>query len=826
MNLESNLGKKSNIFLFIYSLITAVVAIALLYLGVQLVMVGGSWYYLIAGVVTALSSFLVAKRHVAAIWLFAVFAIATFVWGLSEAGWDGWALLPRYNWIIVLGFFLWALQSPLRKAFAKKSQNMMPLIYTGLTGGISLIMLVTILIPLFNNPHTNLAAEGALAHANENYGRETIGNISGNLAGSNNASSWTAYGGSNLAQKFSPAKQITPDNVAQLQQVWSYDTKGLAQMKGIKSKWSAEAAPLVVDGTMYSCNPMGQVFALDAKTGQEKWRVDPKTNKEAFVNNGSTICRGVSIYKAPQKLQQCQTRILWGTMDSRLLAVDAQTGEACRDFGHNGTVNLNDNIGKTITGFVAVTSPPAIIDGVAVIGHKITDGEDYRAPSGLVRAFDAVTGQVKWVWDPARPLNSKPLTGAQNYRQATPNVWTIISADDDLHMVYLGTGNASGDFYGAQRTKEDGMYNTSVVAVDSRTGAQKWKFQTVHHDVWDFDIGPQPTLTDWKTDKGNRPALIQATKSGEIFVLDRETGKALMPIKEIPVPTDGVDKKEKLSPTQPISAGMPNTVGAPGKDYEKLTEASTWGISPFDQAMCRIQFHKMRYDGLYTPPTLKTKDNLGSIGYPGNHGGMNWGGMSINPALGIMVINTERLPYQIYLINRDEIKNEKSVYQNPGHKASVMPQIGLPYGAKKQPWMSPLNMPCIAPPWGYLAAVDMRTKEVLWKRPLGTGYDQGPMGIPSRVKLDMGTPSDSGSMTTAGGLTFIGAAMDNFMRAFDVKTGKMVWEQRLDAGAGAMPISYEIDGRQYIAAYVGGNGAMGTKLGDKIVVWALPEKKK
>src|SRR5690606_21970655 len=268
----------------------------------------------------------------------------------------------------------------------------------------------------------------------------------------------------------------------------------------------------------------------------------------------------------------------------------------------------------------------------AVIGHKISDGQDYRAPSGLVRSYDAITGQAKWVWDPARPGDSTTLPEGQQYKYATPNVWTIISSDEDLHTVYLGTGNASGDFYGAKRTKEDNMYNSAVVAVDSRTGEQRWVFQTVHHDLWDFDIGPQPTLTDWQTPTGPRPALIQATKSGMIFVLDRENGKPLMPVKEIDVPTDGIGD-ERVHPTQPISPDMPNTVGAPGKDFEKLTEANAWGISPFDQAMCRIQFRKMRYDGLFTPPAL----GEGSIGYPGNHGGMNWGGMSVDPDRGIIL---------------------------------------------------------------------------------------------------------------------------------------------------------------------------------------------
>lgn len=817
MNEVRSNGRAGAICLGLYSVIAAVIGVALLYVGVKLLAVHGSPYYAIAGVAMLVFTALLAKRRAAAIWLYALIAIATLAWSLWEAGLDGWALVPRLNWVIVMGLLLWALQKPVRRLAAARGDLISPAGYGLATGGVALVLFAVLLVPLFNNPFVELAKSETISQRpKEAYGRRTIENASGAVAASNDAHSWTAYGGSNLAQKFTASAQITPANVGSLKQVWEFHTGDLPPA-GSKLKWAGEATPLMIDRTLYTCSPKGQVFALDATTGKQKWTFDPKTDQAALENNGIVICRGVSYYKAPVALQQCQTRIIWGTMDSRLLAVDAQTGEPCQDFGKNGQVDLNAGIGKTVPGFVAVTSPPAIVDGVAVIGHKIADGQDYRAPSGLVRAFDAITGAVKWVWDPARPGDSSPLPEGQQYKYATPNVWTIISSDEDLHTVYLGTGNASGDFFGAQRTKEDDMYNSSVVAVDSRTGAQRWVFQTVHHDIWDFDIGPQPTLTDWQTPAGPRPALIQATKSGMIFVLDRETGEPLMPVKEIPVPTNGIDG-ERVSATQPISPDMPNTVGAPGKEFELLKESTAWGISPFDQALCRIHFRQMRYDGLFTPPTL----GEGSIGYPGNHGGMNWGGMSVDPDRGIMLINTERLPYQIFLIPRDKTNGAKSIFENSGKRPSIMPQVGLPYGAVKRPWMSPLNLPCIAPPYGYLAAIDMRTHEILWRRPLGTGYDQGPMGIRSHIKLEMGTPSDSGAMTTAGGVTFIGAAMDNFMRAFDTQTGKLLWEQRVDAGTGATPMSYEIDGKQYVAAYVGGNGSMGTKIGDSLVVWALP----
>ncbi|SHH06817.1 membrane-bound PQQ-dependent dehydrogenase, glucose/quinate/shikimate family [Pollutimonas bauzanensis] len=807
-----------HVLLLLYTIIAAVIGLVLVYLGWRLLSVGGSAYYAVMGIAILIFAGLLALHRRLAIWVFAAMAVATLVWGLWEAGWDGWALVPRYNLLIVMGLVLWALQAPVRRLTTRNGTTITRMAYGLATGGISLLMLAVLLIPLFDNPYVETAsADSVSSRPRQNYGSRTIDGTNGQVAAANDAGSWTAYGGSNLAQKFAPSGQITPANAGKLEQAWEFHT-GDMPPEGSTLNWAGESTPLMIGRTLYTCSPTGQVFALDAATGKEKWRFDPKTDAKALENNGIVICRGVSYYQAPQALAQCGARIVWGTMDSRLLAVDAQTGEPCRDFGDNGQVDLTEGIGPTVPGFVAVTSPPAIVDGVAIVGHKISDGQDYRAPSGVVRGFDAVTGKIRWVWDLARPgVNTPPAEGEQ-YRYGTPNVWTLISADEGLGLVYVGTGNASGDFYGAKRSKEDDEFNSAVVALDVKTGAVRWHFQTVHHDIWDFDIGPQPTLTDWQTPGGPRPAIIQATKSGMIFVLDRETGAPLMPVQEIPVPTKAGVPNERVAPTQPISPGMPNTVGAPGKDFETLTEASTWGISPFDQALCRIHFRKMRYEGLFTPPAL----GEGSIGYPGNHGGMNWGGLSVDPDRGIMVINTERLPYQIFLIPRDETKGAKSIFQNSGHRPKIMPQIGLPYGAVKRPWMSGLNLPCIAPPYGYLAAIDMRTQDILWRRPLGTGYDQGPMGIKSHIKLEMGTPSDSGAMTTAGGVTFIGAAMDNFMRAFDTQTGKLLWEQRVDAGTGATPMSYELDGRQYVVAYIGGNGSMGTKIGDGVVAWALP----
>ncbi|RYY87555.1 MAG: membrane-bound PQQ-dependent dehydrogenase, glucose/quinate/shikimate family, partial [Comamonadaceae bacterium] len=451
---------------------------------------------------------------------------------------------------------------------------------------------------------------------------------------------------------------------------------------------------------------------------------------------------------------------------------------------------------------------------------QVADGEERDAPSGVVRGYDAVTGAQRWAWDLGRPGVSTPPPPGEVYTRSTPNVWSLLSGDDELGLVYLPTGNPASDFWGEDRTPFEEEFTASLVALDAATGQYRWHFRTVNHDLWDFDLSPQPNLVDFPTPNGPRPAIVQASKNGQVYVLDRATGQPLLPVVQAPVP-QFVDTPEKIAATQPLSPGMPNTVGPPGKETEQLRESHAWGITAFDQLLCRIQFRKLRYEGPYTPPTLQ-----GSIAWPGNHGGINWGGIAIDPQRGIMVMNSNRLPYTEHVYTREEIDRlgVRSVFRGESETPVYMPQLGSRMGAKKEPWMSPLDTPCIAPPWGYISATDLRTREILWRRPLGTGYDHGPLGIPSRVKLEMGTPNNSGSLTTGGGMTFIGAALDRFLRGFDTETGELLWEVRLPAGAQAAPMSYEIGGRQYIVAAVGGHDRMDTKLGDSVIAWALPQR--
>lgn len=802
----------TGILLVVYAVLALLTGAALLYLGAQLAMVGGSLYYIPAALATlAIGVLILCKSRFAVPLLFVLSAI-TLVWGLAEAGWNGWALIPRFNWLIVMGLLMAALWPVSRRVLDIKGKGA----YLAATLAVPVVMLVCIIVPIVNNPEVDLAE--ATDRPAEAFSRARPTNPGVEVAAAHDATNWTAYGGSNLSQKFSPAAQITPANAGDMVKLWEFHT-GDYKKPDEKYSQAGENTPLKVGDTLYVCTSSQQVFALDAATGEEKWFFDPEVDPEAQFNNGTSICRGVAYYEAQQPVAECQTRILWGTMDSRLMAVDAETGARCESFGTNGEYDLSQNMNTPVVGFVGVTTAPTIIDGVAVVGHKITDGQDYRAPAGVVRAIDVITGELRWAWDLGRDDPTAPLQPGEHFTNATPNVWSPMSADADLNLVYVGTGNASGDFFGADRTERDNEYTDAVVALDARTGQERWHFRTVNHDLWDFDIGPAMNLVDWPTENGTRPALIQATKAGPIFVLDRETGEPLEPVTMYDAPTTPGVPEEYVAEQQPLSPGMPNTIGAPNKDDpETLTEADAWGISPFDQLICRIQFNAMRYDGLYTPPTT----GIGSIGYPGNHGGMNWGGGAIDPERGLMLINSERLPYQIQLFPRADVPNAKSIVDERWHKEKFMPQIGLPYAALKRPWMGPLSMPCIAPPWGYVAGIDLRTKDVIWKQPMGTAQDSGPLGIKTGLPITVGTPSNGGPLATGGGLMFIGAALDNYIRAYDSQTGELVWQERTDAGVNANPMSYEVDGRQIVVAQVGGHQAMGTTVGDGFVAWGLP----
>ncbi|WDI95901.1 glucose/quinate/shikimate family membrane-bound PQQ-dependent dehydrogenase [Xanthomonas campestris] len=800
-----------------YAVVLAVLGAALAYEGGRLVAVGGSWYYVLAGIAVLVAGVLLALGKRAGLWLFGATLAATIVWALWEVGLDGWGLIPRLAWISVLGLVL----LPFWGVARRRMQPLSGLGYVVVTGVLPVLGAALILWPLLVPRNVELAdASKQPADAATPFSRGSVPSPDGNVAANHDASNWTAYAGSNLSNHYTPGAQITPENVKGLKVAWEFHTGDL-KPKDSKLGYAFQNTPLKVGDLLYICTPTQKVIAVEAANGKERWRFDPQTNPKAMAGVAATTCRGVSYYQAPEGTAECPTRIFWPMVDGRLGALDAQTGKLCASFGNNGYVDLNAGTGNTKPGFVGPTSPPVVMRGVVIQPTgQVRDGQERDAPSGVVRGFDALTGQLRWAWDLGNPAISAEPPAGQTYTRSTPNVWSLMAADDELGLVYLPTGNAAGDFFGKGRTPQEEEYTASLVAVDAATGKERWHFRTVNHDLWDYDIGPQPNLVDWPVaGGGTRPAVIQATKSGQVFVLDRATGQPIMPVKQIAVP-QGTDHGDWTASTQPVSPGMPNTVGAPSRDYETIVESDAWGMTPFDQLACRIEFKTLRYEGMFTPPSLQ-----GSLSFTGNHGGINWGGVSVDLQRGIMVMNSNRLPYTEHVYPRT-VMNELgvvSVFNGSSKTKGYMAQEGLAYGARKEPWMSPLNTPCVAPPWGYISGVDLRTQQVIWRRPLGTGYDQGPMGIPSKTKFEIGTPNNSGSLATAGGVTFIGASLDNFIRGFDTRTGKQVWETRVPAGPQAAPLSYTIDGKQYIVAAVGGHDRMETKSGDSVIAWALPD---
>ncbi len=507
-----------------------------------------------------------------------------------------------------------------------------------------------------------------------------------------------------------------------------------------------------------------------------------------------------------------------GTLDARLIAVDAETGQPCADFGTNGEVDLEVGIGETVPGWYAVTSPPAIVRGIVVTGAQVKDGQAEDAPSGVIRGYDAVTGELAWAWDLGNPsLTGLPPEG-EVYTRGTPNMWTIASGDEELGLVYLPLGNSSVDYYGSNRSELENMYATALVAIDVTTGKPAWHFQTVRYDVWDYDLGSQATLVDFPTNDGAVPAVILASKQGDIYVLDRRTGAALTPVEERPVPQGGVEP-DRLSPTQPFSGY--HTVAK-----RDLVEADMWGMTPFDQLWCRIQFRSAAYEGIYTPPTADRH----WIQYPGYNGGSDWGGVAVDPVRGVIVANYNDMPNHNRLVPREEVDaaglvpiNAPGGSPGDGPLGEAGPQVGAPYGIQVNAgWRMPTGLLCKEPPYGGIRAIELASGATLWDKPFGSARKNGPFGIPSMLPLDIGTPNNGGAVVTAGGLIFIAATTDDMFRAIDIDTGETVWEAALPAGGQANPFAYEIEGKQYVGLMTGGHHFMETPIGDQVTVWALP----
>jgi quinoprotein glucose dehydrogenase len=614
---------------------------------------------------------------------------------------------------------------------------------------------------------------------------------------------WPEYGGDKGGLHWSALSQVTRENVGDLEVAWTYRHGDRSDGSDGATRTSFNATPLVVGGTLYFCTPYNRVIALDAETGAERWAFDPVQRTRKLQGPYPRICRGIAHWEDPKPgAGRCARRIFTGTLDSELIALDAATGEPCADFGRGGRVALREGMGDAAPWEYYPTSPPIAVGDLVVIGALVADNLRADAPAGVVRAFDARSGALRWAWDPVPPGHVR--RPGEVYARGTPNVWSFLSADPERDLVFVPTGNPSPDLYGGERRGLD-HYGSSVVALRASTGALVWHFQTVHHDLWDYDVPAQPTLLELEVGGRRLPALAQITKMGHLFLLDRETGEPLYPVEERPVPQGGVPG-ETLSPTQPFP-----THPAP-LHPAKLDPEQAFGFTPWDRGKCAEKIRALRNEGIFTPPSLE-----GSLLYPSNAGGPNWGGVSIDPLRGRLYVNQMRMAGFVQLLPRAEYDALPS--KDATYPEELYPMAGTPYAARRGPLMSPLGTPCTPPPWGALSAVDLASGKLLWEVRLGTTRDQAPFPM----WLPLGAPNLGGSLATAGGLVFIGATTEKILRAFDADTGDEVWSARLPFTANATPMSYRLrrGGRQFVVVAAGGHGW--SEPGDAVVAFALPD---
>jgi quinoprotein glucose dehydrogenase len=846
------------------SALMVLMAAALLAGGAWLAVLGGSWYYMPAGLALLLAAALLAWQRPEALWVHAALVAATLAWSLWEVGLDWWGLAPRGNVPFVLG--LWLLTPWVaRRLRMLGGQDRRPgqVLRQGrrvLAAVLAAHAVVAVASGLMD-PHR---IDGVLPDA---------GAAAAVPASAVPAGEWHAYGRTGEGQRHSPLAQITPANVARLQVAWTFHTGDLRGRPGDPQETTFEVTPLKVGNRLFLCTPHQHVIALDATTGRQAWRYDPGPSagplpsrpasprgigrgtprtrgSQAGIQDGLALqhltCRGLSYWRAPETpgpapvgaaarptqrplvpppvrpvggglpvaaldgaaTDTCPARLFMPTADGRVIALDANSGAVCRRFGGGtGQIDLWQGMPNQRPGAYYSTSPVVVTPRLLVVGGTVLDNVSTQEASGVIRAYDAETGALVWNWDPANPQATAPLPPGRLYTPNSPNSWSIMSVDTALGLVYVPLGNQPPDQWGGRRSAEVERFSSSVVALELASGRVRWVFQTVHHDLWDYDVPSQPSLVDLTIGGAAVPALVQPTKQGELFVLDRRTGQPLLPVRELPVP-QGAAAGDHVAPTQPVSALSFNPPPLRGADM--------WGATWFDQLACRVALRRLRYEGRYTPPSEQ-----GSLVYPGNFGVFNWGGIAVDPQRQIAFTTPAYLAFVSRLVPRPD--DTTRVVQGSARPHDSLPALnenfGAPFAVQLHAFTSPLGIPCQAPPWGYVAGVDLAAGRMAWQHRNGTVRDLWPLGLPLRL----GVPSLGGPIVTAGGVAFLSGTLDNYVRGYDVSTGRELWRSRLPAGGQATPMTYlGADGRQYLLVVAGGHGSLGTQAGDAVIAYALP----
>lgn len=786
----------------------ALVGLALAGGGAVLAARAGSPYYLAMGLAVLASGVLLARGSAWAVGLYVLAFAATAAWALWEVGLDFWPLHARLFSFACLLLLVLLVQPGLRRRAGLPPRG-------GRFAGWSALVLAGIVATAWGmfQPH-------GIHNAVVASGRVPV-------PASAPAADWSHYGNGPGGDRFGALDQINRGNVDRLAVAWTYHTGDVPQSDGNGAE--DQLTPLQVGATVYLCTPHNNVIAVDADTGAEKWKRIIDAHSKVWMR-----CRGLAYFDATKPLEQptatgaspvpavtvaagapCQRRLLMNTITDVLVALDADTGEFCPDFGDHGRVDLKAGLGDAPDPQYALTSAPTLAGTTVVVGGRVADNVALDMPGGVVRGYDVVTGRLRWAFDPGNPDDKQAPPPGRTYVRSTPNVWAPMSYDPALNTVFMPTGSAAIDLWGAKRTPLQHEYGASMLAVDATTGRRRWLFQTVHNDLWDFDVPMQPTFFDFhEPDGGTVPALVFGTKAGQLYVLDRATGKPLTEVVEKPVKPAHIPG-EPYAPTQPLSVGMPQ-IGA-----QTLTEADMWGATVFDQLMCRIAFRGMRYDGLYTAPDTDT-----SLSFPGSLGGMNWGGLSIDPTTNTIYANDMRLGLWVRMVPQPAAAASGAAAAggeavNAGMGA--VPLKGTPYSVVKDRFFSPLGIPCQKPPFGSLTAISLDKRAVAWEVPLGTVRDSVLHGLRLSLPMPVGMPTIGGSLTTQGGLVFFAATQDFYLRAFDSGDGRELWKARLPVGSQGTPITYRspATGRQYVLISAGG-ARQSAERGDDVIAYALP----